>query len=62
MLLSFGLYDNMWREAMLSTCFVLNRVIYRKLDKTLYKLWKWYAMFIVSSRLRLSYMRYLYAK
>ena len=38
MLLGSGLSDNMWEEAVLSACFVHNRVPYRKLDKTPYKL------------------------
>ena len=42
MLLSSGLSDNMWGEAVLSVCFVLNRVPHRKLDKTSYELWKGY--------------------
>ena len=40
MLISSGLPDNMWKEAILSTCHVLNRVPHNKLDKTPYELWK----------------------
>ncbi|KAL0537600.1 hypothetical protein IC582_026583 [Cucumis melo] len=40
MLLSSSLSDNMWGEAMLSACFVLNRVSHKRLDKTSYELWK----------------------
>ncbi|TYK04481.1 DEAD-box ATP-dependent RNA helicase 39-like [Cucumis melo var. makuwa] len=42
MLLSSGLSDNMWGEAVLSSRFILNKVPHKKLDKTPYKLWKGY--------------------
>ena len=40
MLLSLGLPDNMWGEVVFSACYVLNRVPHKKLDQTLYELWK----------------------
>ncbi|KAL0303823.1 UNVERIFIED_CONTAM: Retrovirus-related Pol polyprotein from transposon TNT 1-94, partial [Sesamum radiatum] len=40
MLLSSGMPDNMWGEAVLSACYILNRVPHKKLDKTPYELWK----------------------
>lgn len=40
MLLSSGLPDNMWGEAALSACYILNRMPHKKLDKTPYELWK----------------------
>ena len=40
MLISSGLPDNMWGEAFLSACHVLNRVPHKKLDKTPYEIWK----------------------
>ncbi|KAL0413818.1 UNVERIFIED_CONTAM: Retrovirus-related Pol polyprotein from transposon TNT 1-94 [Sesamum radiatum] len=40
MLLSSGLPENMWGEAVLSACYVLNRVPHKKLDKTPHELWK----------------------
>ncbi|TYK08238.1 ty1-copia retrotransposon protein [Cucumis melo var. makuwa] len=43
MLLSSGLSDNMWGEAVLSACFVLNRIPHKRLDKTPYELWKGHA-------------------
>ncbi|KAA0049713.1 ty1-copia retrotransposon protein [Cucumis melo var. makuwa] len=43
MLLSSGLSDNMWGEAVLFACFVLNRVPHKRLDKTPYELWKGHA-------------------
>ena len=43
MLVSHGLSDNMWGEAVLTTCFILNRVPHKKLDLTPYELWKRYA-------------------
>ncbi|KAA0053505.1 ty1-copia retrotransposon protein [Cucumis melo var. makuwa] len=43
MLLSSGLSDNMWREAVLSACFILNRIPHKRLDKTPYELWKGHA-------------------
>ncbi|XP_074302791.1 uncharacterized protein LOC141634910 [Silene latifolia] len=35
--------DDMWGEAVLSTCHILNRVPHNKLDKTPYEMWKGYA-------------------
>jgi len=52
MLLSLGLPDNMWREAVLSACYVLNRVPYKKLDQTPYELWKGYAPNLTFLRVR----------
>ena len=46
MLLSSRLSDNMWGKFVLFACFVLNKVPYRKLDKTPYELWKEYAPII----------------
>ncbi|KAL0546105.1 hypothetical protein IC582_016010 [Cucumis melo] len=43
MLLSSGLSDNMWGEAVLSACFVLNRISHKRVDKTPYELWKEHA-------------------
>ncbi|KAA0056672.1 ty1-copia retrotransposon protein [Cucumis melo var. makuwa] len=43
MLLSFDVSDNMWGEAVLSACFVLNRIPHKRLDKTPYELWKGHA-------------------
>ncbi|KAD3067345.1 hypothetical protein E3N88_35225 [Mikania micrantha] len=43
MLLSSGLPDNMWGEAVLSACHILNRVPHKGKDKTPYELWKGYA-------------------
>ncbi|KAL0354512.1 UNVERIFIED_CONTAM: Retrovirus-related Pol polyprotein from transposon TNT 1-94 [Sesamum radiatum] len=43
MLLSSGMPDNMWGEAVLSACYILNRVPHKKLDKTPYELWKGFA-------------------
>jgi len=40
MLVSFGLSDNMWGEAVLTACFILNRIPHEKLDLTPYELWK----------------------
>ena len=40
MLVSSGLPDNIWGEAILTTCFILNRVPHKKLDQTPYELWK----------------------
>lgn len=42
MMISSGLPESMWGEAILSTCHVLNRVPHKKLDKTPYELWKGY--------------------
>jgi len=43
MLLSSGLFNNMWGEAVLFACNILNRVANKKLDQTLHELWKGYA-------------------
>jgi len=43
MLVSSGLSDNMWGKAVLTACFILNRVPDKKLDLTPYELWKGYA-------------------
>jgi len=40
--ISSGLPDNMWGEAVLTTCFILNRIPFKKLDQTPYELWKGY--------------------
>ena len=42
MLLSSGLSDDMWGEAILSACHILNRVPHKKIDKTPYEIWKGY--------------------
>jgi len=42
MLISSRLSDNMWDEAVLTACFILNRVSHKKLDQTPYELWKGY--------------------
>ena len=38
MLLSSGLSNNMWEEAVLYACYILNKVPHKKLDKTSYEL------------------------
>lgn len=43
MLLSSGLPNNMWGDALLSACYILNRVPHKRLDKTPYELWRGYA-------------------
>ncbi|KAL0359786.1 UNVERIFIED_CONTAM: Retrovirus-related Pol polyprotein from transposon TNT 1-94 [Sesamum angustifolium] len=43
MLSSSGILGKMWGEAVLSACYILNRVPHKKLDKTPYELWKGYA-------------------
>ena len=40
MLLSSGLPQNMWGEAILSTNYVLNRISHKKTNSTSYELWK----------------------
>ena len=40
MLISSGMPTNMWGEAILSACYVLNRVPHKKLDKTPFELWR----------------------
>ena len=43
MLLSFGLSDNIWGEAIVSPRYIFNRVPHKKLDKTSYEFWKGFA-------------------
>ncbi|KAK8988278.1 hypothetical protein V6N11_065873 [Hibiscus sabdariffa] len=43
LLISSGLSDNMWGDAILSANHILNRVPHKKLDHTPYELWKGYA-------------------
>lgn len=43
MLLSSGMSTQMWGEAILSACYILNRVPHKRLDKTPYELWKGFA-------------------
>ncbi|CAN1845367.1 Retrovirus-related Pol polyprotein from transposon TNT 1-94, partial [Linum perenne] len=43
MILSSGLPNNLWGEAVLAANHILNRVPHKKLDKTPYELWKGYA-------------------
>ena len=40
MLISSGLPQNMWGEAILSSNYLLNKVPRKKEEKTLYELWK----------------------
>ena len=40
MLISSGLPQNMWREAILSANYLLNKVLRKNEQKTLYELWK----------------------
>jgi hypothetical protein len=40
MLISFGLPQNLWGEAILSANYILNKLPQKKLDKTPYELWK----------------------
>ena len=42
MLLSSGLSDEMWGEAVLSACHILNRVPHKNIDSTPYEMWKGY--------------------
>jgi len=42
MLVGYGLSDNMWGEAVLTACFILNKVPDKNLDLTPYELWKGY--------------------
>ena len=42
MLISSGLLDNMQGEAVLTACFILSIIPYKKLDQTPYELWKGY--------------------
>ncbi|CAH9139832.1 unnamed protein product [Cuscuta epithymum] len=43
MLLSAGLSDNLWGEAVLSACYILNKVPHKRIEKTPYELWKGYS-------------------
>lgn len=43
MLISSGMPESMWGEAILSACYVLNRVPHKKLEKTPFELWKGYS-------------------
>ncbi|KAJ0041960.1 hypothetical protein Pint_17978 [Pistacia integerrima] len=40
MLISFGAPFNLWGEAMLSTCYIQNKIPFKKTGKTPYALWK----------------------
>ena len=40
MLLSFGVPKNLWEEAMLLACFILNRIPLKDCNTTPYELWK----------------------
>ena len=40
MLISSGLPQNLWGEAILSANYILNKLPQKKLDKTSYELWK----------------------
>ena len=40
MLISSGLPENLWGEAILSTCFILNRITVKENEKTPYEIWK----------------------
>ena len=40
MFISYGLPENLWGEAILSACFMLNRIIVKENEKTLYEIWK----------------------
>ena len=40
MLISLGLPQNLWGEALLSANYILNKLPHKKLDKTPYSLWK----------------------
>lgn len=42
MLVSSDLSDNMCGKIVLTVCFILNRVLHKKLDQTPYELWKGY--------------------
>jgi len=39
-LISLGIPRNLWGEALLSACYILNRVHHKKLEKTPNELWK----------------------
>ena len=40
LLISFGLPQNMWRKAILSANYLLNKVPKKKVEKTSYELWR----------------------
>ena len=40
MLINSGMPDNMWGEAILTACYILNKVPHKRLDKTPYEMWK----------------------
>lgn len=40
MLISSGLPDQMWGEAVLSACYILNKVPHKRIPATPYELWK----------------------
>ena len=42
-LVSLGAPLNLWGEAIISACHIQNRIPYKKIGKTPYKLWKGYA-------------------
>ena len=42
--ISSGLPDTMWGEAVLTACFILNRIPHKKLDQTPDELWKGYVL------------------
>lgn len=42
MLISSGLPNFMWGKAVLSACYVLNRVPHKRLDRTPFEIWKGY--------------------
>jgi len=42
MLISFSAPDNLWGEAILTTCFLHNRIPHKKTGKTPYELWRCY--------------------
>ena len=44
MLLSSGLSNNMWGEAVLYACYILNKVPHKKLDKTSYEVYKGFSL------------------
>ena len=40
MSICFGLPENLWGEAILSACFILNRITVKENEKTQYEIWK----------------------
>ena len=40
MLINSGMSNNMWGEAILIACYILNKVPHKRLDKTPYEMWK----------------------